>query len=96
MKHATLLFALLIAALCLSRTSAQVPSSPPLTGKIAHITILGTKNILLDTVRAILTLPPATLTRPKPPPKTWLPSKALAFFLQSLIRRPLTPQAAST
>lgn len=57
MKHAFLLLAALVfPALCLSHISAQTPPSPSLTGKIAHITILGTKNIPADTVRAVLNL----------------------------------------
>lgn len=65
MKHALLLLLAFLAALCLSRTSAQAPPSPPLTGKIAHITILGTKNIPADTVRAVLTLHPGDAYTPE-------------------------------
>ena len=80
MKHAFLLFALFAAVMCLSRTSAQTPVSSPLTGKIAHITILGTKNIPADTVRAVLTLKPGNVYTPEATAKDAAAIKSMGVF----------------
>lgn len=80
MKHALLLLAALTAALCLSRTSAQIPPSPPLTGKIAHITILGTKNIPLDTVHAVLTQKPGDFYTPEATAKDTAAIQGMGVF----------------
>ena len=82
MKHAFLPLSVLLAALfCASCAFAQIPPlALPLTGKIAHVTVTGTKNISIDTVRAVLALKPGDAYTPEATAKDTASIKSLGVF----------------
>lgn len=74
------LHAFALVLLCFAPAPGQTPPAAPLTGKIAHITIVGTKTIPTNIVRAVLTLKPGDAYTPEAAAKDAAALKGMGVF----------------